>query len=144
VIEQIVIRAHAGGADALVQRAIADAGQGLRGDRYHDDAGTFSGGPRGGRDLTLIDAGVLERVGLSGAETGRNVVTRGVDLESLIGRRFRIGEVECFGARDCPPCALLARRTRPGILTELAGCGGLRADVLVGGTIAVGDALVVT
>jgi MOSC domain-containing protein YiiM len=143
VIEQIIIRATAGGEPVLPGRAEAEAGLGLRGDRYHGDQGTYSHRGRGGRDLTLIEAEALERVGLSGAQSWRNLVTRGVDLDALIGKRFRIGTVQCYGARDCPPCALLERRTRPGVLRALARSGGLRADILAGGEIAIGDELVV-
>ncbi len=143
MIEQIVIRATAGGEDVVVERARAEAGLGLRGDRYHDETGTYSDGGRGGRDLTLVDAEVLEQAAISGAQSGRNLITRGVDLTALIGKHFSIGEVRCYGARDCPPCALLQRRTRPGILRELAYSGGLRADVLTDGEIAVGDEIVV-
>jgi MOSC domain-containing protein YiiM len=73
----------------------------------------------------------------------RNVVTRGVDLDALVGRRFRIGDVECFGQRLCEPCAHLERLTardgKPGTLRALVHRGGLRADVLGDGEIAVGD-----
>lgn len=144
VVEQIVIRATAGAEATLPQRASADAGRGLRGDRYFNGEGTYFKDGKDGQDLTLIDAEVLELVGLSGAQAGRNLVTRGIDLGALIGRHFRIGAVECFGARDCPPCALLQRRTRPGVLRALADCGGLRADVLVGGEIVVGDVITAT
>jgi len=140
---KIVIRATAGGEPIVTERAIADAGRGLRGDRYWSATGTWSDGSPEGRALTLIDADVLEAVDLSAEDSYRNVVTRGVDLDALIGRRFRIGAVECYGARDCPPCTTLQRRTRPDILRALARCGGLRVDVLTDGEIAVGDAIVV-
>jgi MOSC domain-containing protein YiiM len=72
------------------------------------------------------------------ADARRNVVTRGIDLDALIGRRFRIGDVECVGQRRCEPCAHLERLTAPGSLRALVHRGGLRADVVADGTIEVG------
>jgi MOSC domain-containing protein YiiM len=129
-----------------VPRARAIAGRGLEGDRYHDGTGSFSWKGRGnGRDLTLVAAEALEAlaaergVDLDGAATRRNVLTRGVDLDALLGRRFSIGEAICVGVRRCEPCTHLADLTDPGVLPGLAGRGGLRADIVVGGFVAVGD-----
>ncbi len=123
----------------LVDRATAIAGRGLRGDRYADAAGTFSAPHATGLALTLVAAEALDDLGVSAQEARRNVVTRGVDLDALIGRRFWVGEVECVGRRRCEPCAHLERLTRPGILRALVHRGGLRADILSGGEIRVGD-----
>jgi MOSC domain-containing protein YiiM len=112
----------------------AVAGQGLEGDRYFAPGGA---GP--GEALTLIDAEVLENVGLSGPQTRRQVVVRGVRVSDLIGKRFRIGDVECLGIEICEPCRHLQQMTRPGIIKDLIHRGGLRADILSGGTISVGD-----
>ena len=120
-----------------VESAAAVAGRGLAGDRYHDGAGTFSGGT--GRDLTLVDADALADAGVEPLEARRNVVVRGIDLDGLMGQRFRIGEVECIGRRRCEPCAHLQRLTRPGVLRALVHRGGLRADVVTGGVVRVGD-----
>ena len=68
------------------------------------------------------------------------MVTRGIDLNALVGRRFRVGDVECLGRRLCEPCAHL-QRLSPGTLRGLVHRGGLRADLLGGGTIRVGDAV---
>jgi MOSC domain len=122
-----------------VERAQAIAGRGLLGDRYADGTGTFSPGGGRGRDLTLVAAEVLEDVGLDPVEARRNLIVRGVDLDALRGRRFRVGAVECLGQRRCEPCAHLERLTRPGVLRALAHRGGLRADVLRGGDLRVGD-----
>jgi MOSC domain-containing protein YiiM len=67
------------------------------------------------------------------------VITRGIDLNALVGRHFTVGEVECFGQRLCEPCAHLERLTEPGTLRALVHIGGLRADVLSDGTIRAGD-----
>jgi MOSC domain-containing protein YiiM len=117
----------------------AVAGRGLEGDRYFDGAGTFSPGGGTGRDLTLVDAAALRDAGVAFEESRRNVVVSGVDLDALMGRSFRIGEVECVGRRRCEPCAHLQRLTRPGVLRALVHRGGLRADVVSGGVVRVGD-----
>ena len=124
-------------------------GRGLDGDRYANRAGTFT--PRSGRgvgyDLTLIEAEVLDELTLADgqrldyAEARRNIITRGIDLNSLVGQRFRIGDVECIGRRLCEPCAHLERLTHKGVLRKLIHRGGLRADILTTGTITVGAAI---
>jgi len=72
------------------------------------------------------------------AQARRNLVTRGINLNALVGRRFRVGEVECVGRRLCEPCAHLERLTTHGVLRGLIHRGGLRADVLTDGNIHVG------
>ena len=104
------------------------------------NAGTFSNRHGRGHDLTLVAAELLDDV--APEEARRNIVTRGIDLDALIGTRFRIGDVECFGQRRCEPCAHLERLTRPGILRTLIHKGGLRADVLTDGEIRTGSAVV--
>ena len=122
-----------------VERALAIAGRGLQGDRYVDGAGTFSPGGGGGDRHPQGGGEVLEEAGLEPVEARRNLIVRGVDLDALRGRRFRVGEVECLGQRRCEPCAHLERLTRPGVLRALAHRGGLRADILHGGELRVGD-----
>jgi MOSC domain-containing protein YiiM len=124
-----------------VDRVAARAGRGLAGDRYYLGVGTFSS--RSGRDLTLIEAETLEQlqrdgVALTYEAARRNVVTRGLSLDELIGRRFRIGEVECIGQGRAEPCAHLERLTKPGVLRALVHRGGLRADILTDGEIVTG------
>jgi MOSC domain-containing protein YiiM len=128
-----------GPSDALapVESVQAVAGQGLVGDRKAN-AGVAPGGA-----LTLVEAEELEDVGLTGAESRRQLVTRGVRLNDLVGRRFRVGEVECYGVELCEPCAHLESLTRPGIMRDLAHRAGINADILNDGTIAVGDEIVV-
>jgi hypothetical protein len=143
-IELIALAAEAEGPMRTVSSAEAVEGRGLRGDRYERGAGTFSN-PRGrGYDLTLVEAEALEELSAKGVELApvearRNLVVRGIALDDLIGRRFRVGEVECFGQRRCEPCAHLERLTRPGVLRGLVHRGGLRADMLSGGGIRIGD-----
>jgi len=116
----------------------AVAGRGLEGDRYHEGRGTFSG-PGRGYELTLVEAEVLEELGLPWERARRNVVTRGIELNALVGRRFSVGAAECVGRRLCEPCAHLERLSGSGLLRPLVHRAGLRADILRGGRICAGD-----
>jgi hypothetical protein len=121
-----------------VETATALAGRGLEGDRYAAGVGTFSGSPGTGYELTLVAAEMLDGV-LSWEEARRNIVTRGIDLNALVGREFTIGSVTCRAQRLAEPCAHLEQLTEPAILRPLVHRAGIRADILVGGEIAVGD-----
>jgi MOSC domain len=123
-----------------VESVVAIAGRGLDGDRYAAGRGTFSG-PGRGYQLTLVEAETLDELGVSWERARRNVVTRGISLNPLVGRRFRIGDVECIGRRLCEPCAHLEKVSGAGLLRPLVHRGGLRADILAGGTIMLGDEL---
>jgi hypothetical protein len=141
-VEALAIAPAAEAPMTLIGEAEAHAARGFRGDRYFDGGGTFSNPHSTGHDLTLIEAEVVDELGLPPEEARRNVVTRGIDLNALVGARFRVGDVECVGRRLCEPCAHLQRLTHPGILRDLVHRGGLRADVLSGGTIRLGDPIV--
>ena len=143
-VELILLAAEAEGPMTVAATAEAVAGRGLRGDRYERGEGTFSDPEGRGYDLTLVEAEALEELSAGGVELApadarRNLVVRGIGLDGLIGMRFRVGTVECFGQRRCEPCAHLERLTRPGVLRGLVHRGGLRADVLSGGEIRTGD-----
>lgn len=143
-VELIALTGAAKAPMTVVPQATARAGRGLEGDRYFGARGTFSDPHATGTDLTLIEAEVLEQLALPTAslapeDARRNVVTRGIDLNALVGARFAIGEVHCVGRRLCEPCAHLQRLTVPGTLRELIHKGGLRADVLTDGIIRRGD-----
>ena len=146
-VEAILIRERGNGPARRLERArVTPAG--VDGDRYANGTGTVFKPGKSGQALTLIEAEALEGLAaeagieLSPEQAGRNVVVRGADLNALVGRRFRVGGVECRGDRLCEPCRPLERRTEPGVLRGLAGRGGLRADVLAEGQVAVGDLLV--
>ena len=126
-----------------VNEAQACAHRGLVGDRYFEGCGTFTDWePKGpGRELTLIEGEVLTELGISAAEARRNIVTEGVRLNDLVGKRFRIGDVLIEGIRLCPPCTHLDKVTGQTLLKPLADRGGLRADILSDGFIRVGDAI---
>jgi MOSC domain-containing protein YiiM len=126
-----------------VERVRAVAGRGLEGDRYfYDGEGTQ---PERDRELTLIalealDALAEERgIELTAAESRRQVATRGIDLNALEGKRFRVGAIQCEGIELCEPCSHLQGLTQPGVLRGLVHRGGLRAAILEGGEIAIGD-----
>src|SRR4029077_12620414 len=102
----ILVAAEAEGPLGRVETAQAIAGSGLEGDRYCDGRGTFSG-PGRGYQLTLVEAEVLESLDLPWELARRNIVTRGIDLNALVGRRFAVGQVECIVRRLAEPCAHL-------------------------------------
>lgn len=138
-VEALVLAPTAEAPVTLVEETVAIVGQGLQGDRYADGTGTFASG-RPGSALTLIDAAVPDTFG-SDLDHRRNVVVRGTDLNALVGRDFTLGGARCRGRRLCEPCAHLDRLNGGGILRPLVHRGGLRADVIAGGTIRVGDQL---
>lgn len=100
-----------------------------------------------GRNITLIEAEALERLAdetgivLGPGESRRQITTRGVRLLELVGKRFYVGDVECLGIEDNPSCNHLQKLTQPGVLRGLARSGGIRADIVGGGTIRTGDAI---
>jgi MOSC domain-containing protein YiiM len=125
-----------------VERVRAVAGRGLEGNRHFYDAAPP------GRALTLIAAEALAEgatesgVPPGAAESRRNVLTSGIDLNALVGVRFRVGEVECIGVELCEPCTSLEGLTRPGVIKGYVHRAGLNADILTDGEISVGDPVV--
>lgn len=130
-----------------IPHALVVDGRGLQGDRYHQGIGTYSTHPGSGREVTLIESEALEAlksdygVDLEPAQARRNIVTRAVALNHLVGREFTIGEARLRGARVCDPCAHLESLSARGVLRGLIHRGGLRADVVSGGIIRVGDSV---
>ena len=124
-----------------VREVRAVPGRGLEGDRYFAKEGSFSdrGGP--GRDVTLIEIEAieaLERDYQTKIEPGaarRNIVTRGIGLNHLVGREFKVGDVILRGVRLCEPCAHLQKLTADKVLPGLVHRGGLRCDILTSGVI---------
>jgi MOSC domain-containing protein YiiM len=121
-------------------------GMGLEGDRYWQSEPRKRGPDR---EVTLIEAEALEAlardegVAIDPSESRRNLVTRGVALNHLIGREFRVGDARMKGLRLCEPCSHLEKMTREGVRLGLLHRGGLRAQVLDEGVVRVGDAVVV-
>jgi MOSC domain-containing protein YiiM len=112
----------------------AVAGKGLEGDRHFHEEGAASG-----QALTLVEAEVVEDVALPTGATRRQLTVRGSGLNELVGKRFRVGDVECYGVELCEPCEHLESMTRPGIIKALVHRAGINADILSDGTISLGD-----
>jgi MOSC domain-containing protein YiiM len=148
-VVEILIASSPSAAMASVDRTRAIPGRGLEGDRYANGNGTFSVHPRKpDSELTLIQKEHIDHfastsgVAFTTRDARRNLVTVGVDLNALVGREFRIGEVRIRGVRLCEPCNYLAKQTSPEVLRGLVHKGGLRAQIISDGVIFVGDPLV--
>ena len=141
----IQIASKAGEKMVPVKEVRAIAGKGLEGDRYLNETGKFSDRPGPGRQLTLIELESIEAlqredsIALNPLESRRNIVTRGVPLNHLVDRRFRVGEVAARGVRLAEPCEYLEELTQKKVINGLTHRGGLRAEILEGGIIRVGD-----
>jgi MOSC domain-containing protein YiiM len=136
-VEAIHVTAEKEGRPQPRERVSVVAGRGIEGDRKFDS----------NHDLTLIEAeaieGLAEDTGieLAPGQSRRQVTTRGVSLNDLVGKRFKVGELECVGEELCEPCNHLQSLTQPGVLRGLVHRGGLCAEVVSGGEIAVGDSV---
>ena len=145
-IESIYIAPAATASTVSVKEVLAIPGVGLEGDRYASGKGTFSK-PEPDYELTLIEAEAVEAlkrdygVELETGESRRNLVTRGVALNHLVGRDFQIGEVRAHGIRLCEPCDHLQRLTGRELIKGLRHRGRLRAQILTQGTIRIGDSV---
>jgi MOSC domain-containing protein YiiM len=124
----------------------AIAGVGLDGDRYAAGDGKYTrSDDNGRRAITLIEREAVAaarreyEVELEEHEARRNVVTEGVPLNHLVGRTFRVGDVVLRGFKLAEPCTHLEGLTRSGVRRALVHRAGLRAEILEGGTISVGD-----
>jgi MOSC domain-containing protein YiiM len=141
--------APTGGAPmSFVRETRAVPGKGLEGDRYFHQVGTYSNVPGPDREVTLIEVEALEAlerdygIALEPRDSRRNIVTRGVPLNHLVGREFKVGGATLSGLRLCEPCSHLEELTRNGVKRGLVHRGGLRAQILTEGAIAVGDKIV--
>jgi MOSC domain-containing protein YiiM len=148
-----IVSIHVANLGGAPMRSIAAAwvvaGKGLQGDRYFEGIGTYSNHPGSGREVTLIESEALEAlkrdygVTVEPAHARRNLVTWGTALNHLIGREFSVGEVRLRGTRLCDPCAHLENLSARGALRGLIHRGGLRAAVVAGGNIRIGDPIIV-
>jgi MOSC domain-containing protein YiiM len=144
-----VIAIHVAPAGAAPMRSVANAqvvvGRGLEGDRYYSKLGTYSNQAGSGRDVTLIEIEAIEglkrdyEIQLDPGQSRRNIVTRGIALNHLVEQEFRIGNVILRGTRLCEPCAHMEKLTVKGAMRGLIHRGGLRAEIIKGGTIRIGD-----
>ena len=138
-----------GSAPVATNEAELEQGRGIVGDRYHAGTGTFWKKLQKTRDfeVTLIEAEEIERFNAQTTapfDRGafrRNVVTRGIRLNDLVGRRFNVGSTLLEGIRLCEPCSYLAKKLGPEVLERLVHRAGLRARIVEGGPIRVGDSV---
>ncbi len=139
-VEQILVSETAGAPARSVDTVRALAGRGLDGDRHVTGQGTFPSGLPGSA-LTLVQAEVCESFEppLAPGQHRRNILTRGIDLNQLVGHEFTVGAVRCRGMRLCEPCTVMQRYVGRPVLRDLVHRGGLRADILEDGEIRVGD-----
>ena len=114
------------------------AGKGLFGDRFFDYKEDYKG------QVTFfaqeVFADVCRQLGVSGKSPGvtrRNIITRGVDLNSLIGKKFEVQGVEFEGVAECSPCHWMNEVIAPGAEAALHARGGLRAKILTDGKLRV-------
>jgi MOSC domain-containing protein YiiM len=128
-----------------VEQVHAVAGMGLEGDRYYKRSGTYSKTHDESREATFIESETLKalaadyHIELNGAESRRNVTTRGVALNHLVGRQFKVGGAVFRGIRLCEPCAHLEEVSGKSARKGLIHRGGLRAQILDSGIVRVGD-----
>jgi len=143
-VESIHVASAAEGPTQAVDEVVAIPGAGLEGDRYALKVGTFYK-PQPDYELTLIEAEAIEalrrdyQIELAAGDARRNIVTRNVPLNHLVGRECAIGEVRIRGIRLCEPCDHLQKITGRSVIKGLLHRGGLRAQILTRGTIRVGD-----
>src|SRR5438128_11039595 len=128
-----------------VRTVRAIAGRGLEGDRYFRASGTYSDRPGPAREITLIESEAIaamardNELAISPGDARRNIVTRGVALNHLVGEEFLVGGVRLRGIRLCEPCSHLDGVTRRRVLAGLIHRCGLRAQRLTGGEVGVAD-----
>ncbi len=150
-VMHIFITPDAGGDMQELSTVSAIEGRGLMGDRYYTMAGTFSKPQiEPDQEITLIESEAFEElakehgISLEYAQCRRNVITRGVDLNALVGRSFQVGEVTVVGKRLCEPCTYLSGLTgHPKLVRQWRGRAGLRAHIANSGKISAGDPITV-
>jgi MOSC domain-containing protein YiiM len=144
-VEAIYIAAARGEPTVYVEQVHVVPGKGIEGDRYFGLPGVNGIPTKSGRELTLIEIEAIEAIcsqdgiTLSPDQTRRNIVTRGISLNDLVGQEFYVGSIRLCGIRLCEPCSYLASRTDPRIISSMAHRGGLRTDILTEGTIHLND-----
>ncbi|MEX2365315.1 MAG: MOSC domain-containing protein [Pseudohongiellaceae bacterium] len=146
-VEAIYICSNGGAEMLSMASVVLEANAGIVDDRYHRDCGTFSkklkDNPK--REITFIEQEEIDRFNreqacrLGAGQLRRNIITRGIRLNELQGKEFRIGKLRFQGIELCEPCTYLARTVEARVLPHLTGRAGLRARILGGGQLAVGD-----
>lgn len=145
LLEAIYVTERKNGLVQPIASVSAVAGLGLEGDRYCRPAIDSGENNRPDREVTLIEAEAIEaireeaKINLEPGQARRNLLTRGVPLNHLVGKTFQIGDVVLRGIRLCEPCGHLEALTQEGVREALIHRGGLRAQILQGGTLHQGD-----
>ncbi len=141
----IYITEREGGEIRGVDEIKAVAGRGLEGDRYFHIA-EAAGEIEPKREVTLIETEAIEAAArdhaleLEPGASRRNIETRGVPLNHLVGREFTVGDARLLGIKLAEPCSYLAKQVGDKkVIKALIHRGGLRAQILESGTIRVGD-----
>jgi MOSC domain-containing protein YiiM len=143
----IYIATHHGEPTIRVEQAHLIPGRGIEGDRFFIQD-TSNNNQRSDREITLIEMEAIETVHqedciqISPDQTRRNIVTRGIRLNELVGKVFAVGEIQLRGIRLCEPCDYLASRTDPRVKQSFSHRGGLRASILTEGNIRLSDTII--
>ena len=147
VIEYLHIAFEAGKPMTLLNDVVVLKDIGFEGDRYAKKIGTYSSYPGAGRHVTMMEVEVIEDIASAldipfmPHDTRRNITTRGIRLNALVGRRIQISGVVLNVIRLCDPCVYLHELLGLPVLQPLAGRAGIRCDVVSGGAIRVGDTI---
>jgi MOSC domain-containing protein YiiM len=147
IVEGIYIAPARGEPTEFIERIHLVPGKGIEGDRYFYLPGLTDPHRKPGLELTLIEIEAIEAIckedgiKITPDQTRRNIVTRGVSLNELVGKVFSIGDIQLRGIRLCEPCNYLANRTDPRIVQSMAHRGGLRAEIITDGIIHLNDAI---
>ncbi len=148
-VEAIYIAPARGKPTVPVDHAHLVPGLGIEGDRYYrlHQSGAMSSKP--GHELTLIEFEALDAISrvdgipITPAQARRNIVTRGIALNDLVGRDFYVGDIHLRGLRLCEPCTYLADQTDPRIKAAMAHRGGLRAQIITEGILHLNDTITI-
>lgn len=151
IVLGIYIADHAGGPMRSVDEAQVVCGQGIVGDRYFAGAGKFSPAVQdAAHEITLVEVEQVTHFNSAYGTTirpedlRRNLVTKGIGLNELVGSEFTVGSVVLKGIRLCEPCEYLAGLTHTDVLTGLLHRAGLRAGIVQGGIVRVRDTVATT
>lgn len=145
IVEKIYIAPASGEPTESVDRIHVVAGKGIEGDRFYLQSESKDTQSKTDREITLIEMETIDaiykedRIKITPDQTRRNIVTRGVSLNDLVGHVFSIGEIKLLGIRLYEPCNYLASRTDPRLLHSMVHRGGLRAKIIVDGMIHIND-----
>ncbi len=149
MVTEIFVSPASGEAMQARRQVEAFAGEGLEGDRFRRPGGWTEGD---GRQVTLVARESLDEIEaesgivIPAVKSRRNIITDGVRLNDLVGRRFALGSVVCEGVEVCQPCAKMGEvlnEDKARVVKALVHRSGLRARIVSGGTIHAGDTIII-